>query len=63
MEQRLWHHSRKLPSPGVPLLMRLSDDQVIEGVRPSYIANYDMNDLGYKDNTGCRVDPVEWSIR
>lgn len=61
--KRLWHRSQKLPSPGVPLLMRLSDGTLIEGTRPRYIANYKEKDLGYRDSHDNRVDPEEWSIR
>lgn len=67
---RLWHPVRILPTPGVQLLIRLRDGRVIHGIRPSYIANYDAQDLGYTTGdgeklmtgTGLPDDAIEWSI-
>lgn len=60
---RLWHHCRALPTPGVKLMLRLSDGEELVGVRPRYIESRDDHDLGYETLTGDRVrNVVEWSI-
>lgn len=67
---RLWHPVRVLPSPGVPLCIKLRDGRVVDGVRPKYITNYEASNLGYHTadgwelttDTGTPDDAIEWSI-
>ena len=61
---RLWHHYRRLPTPGIPLKLRLSDGTEVDGVRPSYVESRDDDDLGYTTVDGQKAKGVlEWSIR
>lgn len=61
--QMTWHPAKKLPTPRMPLRIKLDDGQVVDGIRPGYIAKYDMNDLGYRDLDGkVLMNVAEWSI-
>lgn len=57
-----WHPARHLPTPRIPLKVRLDSGEIIDAMRPGYIVKYDLDDLGYRDKEGNRVDPVEWAI-
>ncbi len=58
-----WHPAKKLPTPRIPLRMRLDDGSIVEGIRPSYIVKYSTDDLGYRDSFGdALMNVVEWSI-
>jgi len=59
-----WNNALNLPSPGIPLKLRLFNGDVINGIRPSYIENRNVDDLGYRDEQDRPVLNVkEWSIR
>lgn len=62
---RLWHDIRQLPTPGIPLMVRIRDGREVEAVRPGYVESRDAEDLGYRTVTGEPVgaDAVSWSIR
>jgi hypothetical protein len=58
-----WNLVRRLPTPGIPLKLRLDTGEIIDGVRPSYIASYKDDDLGYRTADGVKIlNVVEWSI-
>jgi hypothetical protein len=58
-----WNLVRRLPTPGIPLKLRLDTGEIIDGVRPSYIASYKEDDLGYRTADGVKIlNVVEWSI-
>ena len=60
---RLFHPASKLPTPGIPLIMRLDNGEEIKGVRPKYISSYNDDDKGYVDNKGHAVlNVTEWAI-
>ena len=59
----VWHPVRRLPTPRIPLKLRLDTGEVIEGWRPSYIASYGEHDLGYRDSAdNILLNVVEWAI-
>ena len=56
-----WNPARTLPSPGAPLILRLSDQFTLAGVRPRHIKRYESGDLGYRDMDGQPVlDVIAW---
>ena len=58
-----WHPVQRLPTPMIPLRLRLESGEVITGSRPSYIASYSEHDLGYRDSSGQTLfNVVEWTI-
>lgn len=59
-----WFKPTTLPTPGVPLLLKLNDGEVIEGIRPNYISSRTDQDQGYRDLKGNRLDKfiMEWAI-
>ena len=59
-----WNKALYLPSPGIPLLLKLEDGSVIEGVRPLHIVSRKEGDLGYRDSSDMPVlNVIQWSIR
>lgn len=61
---RFWHPVNQLPTPGIPLRLRLSNGDVINGTRPEYIERRDAQDLGYRDSKDRVLTNVrEWAIR
>lgn len=61
---RIYHPATTLPTPGVPLKIKLSTGEVIDGVRPRYISSRSDNDLGYETHGGEKIlNPREWAIR
>jgi hypothetical protein len=58
-----WNPAHRLPTPGIPLKLKLATGDIIDGIRPSYIQSYGLKDLGYKDSSGGSVQSVEfWAI-
>jgi hypothetical protein len=63
LDDPTWNLVRRLPTPGIPLKLRLDTGEIIDGVRPSYIASYKDDDLGYRTADGVKIlNVVEWSI-
>ena len=59
----VWHPARRLPTPRIPLTLRLDTGEIIEGWRPSYIASYGEHDLGYRTaDDEVLLNVTEWSI-
>jgi len=59
----VWHPARRLPTPRIHLKLRLDTGEIVEGWRPSYIASYGEDDLGYRTaNDEVLLNVVEWSI-
>ena len=60
----LFHPADHLPTPTIPLLVRLDDGQVIEAIRPGYIADRRHSDLGYRTmDGGVLLNVTEWAIK
>lgn len=58
-----WHPAKNLSTPRIPLKIRLEDGSIVDGMRPSYIAKYSMNDLGYRTLAGdVLMNVKEWTI-
>jgi hypothetical protein len=56
-----WNPARALPSPGAPLVLRLTNNLTLAGIRPRHIKSYESGDLGYRDTNGNPVlDVVAW---
>lgn len=59
----VWHPARRLPTPRIQLKLRLDNGEIINGWRPSYIASYGEDDLGYRTaNDEVLLNVLEWSI-
>lgn len=59
-----WIDVRQLPSPGIPLKLKLSTGEIIDGVRPSYIESRENDDLGYRNcEDDIVLNVVKWAIR
>lgn len=59
----VWHPARRLPTPRIQLKLRLDNGEIIDGWRPSYIASYGEDDLGYRTaNDEVLLNVLEWSI-
>lgn len=64
MTDYLFHPADRLPTPGIPLLVRLDDGSVIEAIRPSYIADRRQSDLGYRTTDGgVLLNVTQWAIK
>lgn len=63
-QDRLFHPVNRLPTPGVPLRIKLDTGEVIDGIRPRYISSYHENDLGYETIDGEKILNAEyWAIK
>ena len=63
LSQRVWFPFRRLPTPQIPLKLKLDTGEIIDGVRPSYIASYGESDLGYRDSAdNILLNVVSWAI-
>lgn len=61
--ERVWFPVRRLPTPQIPLKLKLDTGEIIDGVRPSYIASYGESDLGYRDSAdNILFNVVSWAI-
>lgn len=61
---RIYHPATTLPTPGVPLKIKLDTGEVIDGVRPLYISSRSDDDLGYETLEGEKIlRPCAWAIR
>lgn len=59
----VWHPARRLPTPRIQLKLRLDTGEIVEGWRPSYIASYGEDDLGYRTaNDEVLLNVTEWCI-
>ena len=64
MDNYIFHPVNRLPTPGIPLLVRLDDGSVIEAIRPSYIVDRRQSDLGYRSmEGGVLLNVTEWAIK
>ncbi len=64
MDNYLFHPASRLPTPGIPLLVRLDDGSVIDAIRPGYIADRQRLDLGYRTmEGGVLLNVTEWAIK
>ena len=53
-----------LPTPNIPLILKLSDGTEVEGMRPKYVVSRQEGDLGYRDVDGkTLMNVISWSIR
>lgn len=60
----IFHPVDHLPTPGIPLLVRLDDGQVIEAIRPGYIVDRRQSDLGYRTMDGLvLLNVTQWAIK
>ena len=61
--ERVWFPVRRSPTPQIPLKLKLDTGEIIDGVRPSYIASYGESDLGYRDSAdNILLNVVSWAI-
>ena len=61
---RLFHPASQLPTPGIPLIMRLDTGEEVQGIRPKYIGSYSDDDKGYVDTKGKPIlNVTEWAIK
>lgn len=62
-DDRLWHHVREFPSPGIPVWVRLDDGTERKAIRPDYVQTY-KDDPNYRDpDTDEHITGVvEWAI-
>lgn len=64
LDYYLFHPVDHLPTPTIPLLVRLDDGQVIEAIRPGYIVDRRQLDLGYRTmDGGVLLNVTEWAIK
>lgn len=58
-----WHNVTRLPTPGIPLMVRLLDDTILEAIRPDYVKSY-TSDPNYRDvHDNLISNVVAWSIK
>lgn len=63
-ELRVWHPASNLPTPGIPLVVRLDDGTEVDAIRPYYVASYSADPDYRTYSTGNRLKNVrEWSIK
>jgi hypothetical protein len=59
-----WNSASILPSPRIPLILKLENGNVIKGARPSYISSRDQGDLGYRDLENNPIfSVVSWQVQ
>jgi hypothetical protein len=64
MVQYIFHSVSYLPTPGIPLLVKLDDGSIVDAIRPSYITDRRQSDLGYRTPNGDVLsNVVEWAIK
>ena len=60
----LWHDVTRLPTPGIPLRLRLDDESELNGIRPNYVDSYNAQFKGYHDMKGNQLHNVKlWAIK
>jgi len=58
-----WNPAAHLPTPNIPLIVRLSNGDQVNAVRPKYVTSREAGDLGYRDSDGnVLMNVKEWSI-
>lgn len=61
-EGRLWHPPNKFPTPGVQVLVRLTDGSIAKACRPSYVSSY-KSDPNFRDTQDNHILGVEaWCL-
>lgn len=59
-----WNTAAHLPTPNIPLIIKLSDGTEVIGTRPAYVVSRQEGDLGYRDVDGkTLMNVLSWSIR
>lgn len=61
-----WNPPTQLPTPNIPLLLKLTNNYTLKGIRPNYIASRNEGDLGYRlqSDITVKVDGVVgWSYQ
>jgi len=58
-----WNTAAHLPTPNIPLIIKLSDGTQVSGIRPKYVSSREQGDLGYRDMDGnVLMNVIEWTI-
>ncbi|MDC0600091.1 hypothetical protein OAO65_02155 [Flavobacteriales bacterium] len=58
-----WNPAAHLPTPNIPLIVKLSNGEQVDAVRPKYVTSRVAGDLGYRDTNGnVLMNVKEWAI-
>lgn len=57
-----WNRASHLPTPSIPLKVKLADGTIVDSVRPRYVSSYTV-DPEFKDADGEPIKVVAWQYK